>query len=236
MVFMSARVQDEQWEQLDRRVPLSEQAYRAIREAIAVGQLAPGQKITERSLAALLGVSPTPIREALRRLQQERLVAMAGPKTLTVVEHSAASLEELEYAETTLRAALAKFAALKATPADVTKLRNVVQRLVGAIDESPETLLSIAAEFDRIVVDIADSPVAGMLESAEVFGRERRLASVRTMQTTRRDIGMRHLNAHRDLVDAIADHDPDRAEAIVRDHLASTTALLLTDLDEKEQA
>jgi DNA-binding GntR family transcriptional regulator len=232
----AAAQQADQWEQLDRQVPLSEQAYRTIREAIAVGQLAPGQKITERSLAVLLGVSPTPIREALRRLEQEQLIARMGPKTLTVAEHSASSLEELEYAETTLRAALAKFAAAKASDRDIAKLRGIVHRLVGAIDGHPETLLSIAAEFDQAVVEIADSPVAGMLASAEVFGRERRLASVRAMQTSRRDIGARHLNAHGALVDAIAEHDPGRAESIVREHLASTTALLLTDLDAKEEA
>ncbi|MCZ1003442.1 GntR family transcriptional regulator [Streptomyces mirabilis] len=51
---------------------LADQAYRRLRDAIRGGALRPGEKITERDLAARLGVSPTPIREALRQLVHGR--------------------------------------------------------------------------------------------------------------------------------------------------------------------
>jgi DNA-binding transcriptional MocR family regulator len=57
---------------------LADQAYRALREAIMSGALSPEEKITERGLADRLSVSPTPIREALRRLEQDGLVAACG--------------------------------------------------------------------------------------------------------------------------------------------------------------
>src|ERR1700716_1446204 len=57
---------------------LGDQAYTAIREAITAGRLVPGTKVTERDLAKQLGVSPTPVREALRRLEQEQLVIRSG--------------------------------------------------------------------------------------------------------------------------------------------------------------
>src|SRR5258708_12772549 len=67
---------------LERVDSLAERAYRALREQIATGGLAAGERVTERGLALRLGVSPTPVREALRRLEQERLIERAGPRHL----------------------------------------------------------------------------------------------------------------------------------------------------------
>ena len=53
------------------------------------------------------------------------------------------------------------------------------------------------------------------------------------MQTARRDLGERHLKAHRALVEALQAHDRDRAERVVRDHLGSTLTLLLSDLGDQ---
>ena len=54
---------------------LGDQAYQAIRAAITSGDLAAGERTTERALARRLGVSPTPVREALQRLEHERLIS-----------------------------------------------------------------------------------------------------------------------------------------------------------------
>src|ERR1700738_4810881 len=68
--------------QLVRGVPradaLADQAYVSIRDAITSGRLASGTKVTERALAEQLGVSATPVREALRQLEQEMLVERVG--------------------------------------------------------------------------------------------------------------------------------------------------------------
>src|SRR5260370_20417298 len=62
---------------------LADQAYAALREGITSGRFAPGQTLTERALAGELGVSPTPVREAISRLEHERLLERAG-RALTV--------------------------------------------------------------------------------------------------------------------------------------------------------
>src|SRR5260370_10683225 len=62
---------------------LADQAYAALREGITSGRFAPGQTLTERALAGELGVSPTPVREAISRLEPERLLEPAG-RALTV--------------------------------------------------------------------------------------------------------------------------------------------------------
>jgi DNA-binding GntR family transcriptional regulator len=215
------------------RESLAELAHDEIRERIATRRLVPGQRLTERSLAIALGMSPTPVREALRRLEQEGLIAKQGPRTITVVEHSPQALAELQYAEVVLRAAAARFAASKATPAQVSELRELVHEIErAALGGIPEDVLAAAGRFDALVARIADNPlVTGLARSAEVVGRDRRLQAVTVMLMRRRDIGTRHLRAHRDLVDAIAAGDGDRAEDVARAHLRSSLDLLLSDLD-----
>ena len=166
-------------EPLGRAVPLAEQAYLAIREAIATRRIRPGERLTERGLAMLLGVSPTPVREALRRLAQEGLVERPTPRTLAVVEHSAEGLLELQYAEIMLRATLARIAAAKATQADIARLAGIVEDLEASAEGDAVTVLGIAARFDQAVNDIADNPaITALYRTAEVFGQDRRIRSV----------------------------------------------------------
>jgi len=220
-------------EPLGRSVPLAERAYRAIREAIATRRIRPGERLTERSLALMLGVSPTPVREALRRLEQEGLVEHPTPKTLAVVEHSAEGLRELQCAEIMLRATLARIAAAKATRSDIARLARIADELAAAAEDTAETVLEIAGRFDEAIADIAANPaITALYRTTEVFGRDRRLRSVELMQTARRDLGARHLQAHRALVEALAAHDEDDAERVVRERLSSTLELLLSDLGE----
>ena len=61
---------------------LADRSYRTIRAAITTGELRPGQKVTERGLAERLSVSPTPVREAIRRLEQDGLLERSGPRTV----------------------------------------------------------------------------------------------------------------------------------------------------------
>src|SRR3984893_10404540 len=80
---------------LFRADSLAEQAYLVIREGIATGLFSAGERVTERGLAARLNVSATPVREALRRLEQERLIERVSARQLRVVDHSSDTLREL---------------------------------------------------------------------------------------------------------------------------------------------
>ena len=84
---------------------LADRAYDAIREAIISGELSSQQKITERGLAVLLAVSPTPVREALRRLEQDGLVQRDGTcARCRSADFAASSTQEIRVAEGALRA------------------------------------------------------------------------------------------------------------------------------------
>src|SRR5258708_3048941 len=82
---------------LNRADSVGERGYGALGEQIATGGLAPGERITERGLGVQLGVSATPIREALRRLEQERLVERVAARQLRIAAHSDQTSRELIY-------------------------------------------------------------------------------------------------------------------------------------------
>lgn len=218
---------------LDRPSSLAEQAYLALRERIATGALTPGQRLTERGLAVLLGVSPTPVREAIRRLEQEGLLTRSTPRSLAVVAHSDEALRELTHAEIVLRGALGRFATRKISDADIDQMDAIVEQMLERAPHATATeLLAAAAEFDAILHQAANSgAVAALVSSAGVFSRARRLASIDAMRDRLPDIGRHHLLAHRDIVEALRARDADRVEQAVRAQLTAAYDLLLSDLD-----
>lgn len=217
---------------LDRELPLSDRSYRALREQIAAGTLPPGERLTERGLALLLGVSPTPVREALRRLEQEGLISRAGPRTLHVVEHSNDALRELLFAEAVLRAAEARIAVAKIDDDGIARMTAAVQRLANGADATEDDVLATAAAFDNELTEAAANPaLRAMIESAGVIGYARRVRAVSAMRSSAREIGKRHLQAHRDILAAVIARDADAVENLVRTHLLSSVDLLLDGLD-----
>jgi len=86
---------------------LGNQVYGSIRDAIASRLLPPGARVIERALAAELGVSPTPIREALRRLEQEGLIQRRGSRGVYVAEMQVSELSDMLYLQAVLRGAAA---------------------------------------------------------------------------------------------------------------------------------
>src|SRR5688500_452035 len=103
-----------------------DRAYRAVRDAITTGSLRPGQKVTERGLATQLSMSPTPVREAIRRLEHDGLLERAGPRTLTVATVADTATADLAEVEVALRGMVARFAARHATPAQLDQLDAVM--------------------------------------------------------------------------------------------------------------
>src|SRR5580704_9454817 len=143
---------------LFRADSLAEQAYRAIREGIATGLFSAGERVTERGLAARLNVSATPVREALRRLEQEGLIERVSTRQLRVVDHSAGTLRELLLAGAALRALEARFATHKITEAALDRMAALVEAMGSERDMDVSERLRFAREFDTEIERAADNP------------------------------------------------------------------------------
>ena len=111
-----------------------DQVYDAIRQALITGKIAPGVGVSLRSLAGELGVSPMPVRDAVRRLVAERALAInPANKRLSVPSLTAERLEQLELARQWIEPELAARAAPRADEALVRKLKLIDQDLEEAL-------------------------------------------------------------------------------------------------------
>ena len=216
---------------LQRAQSLADQAYQSIREGIATGLFEAGERVTERGLATRLGVSPTPVREALRRLEQDGLIERVSARQVRVVEHSPDTVRELLLTGAALRAMEARFATSKITDAALDRMAALVDTLA---DNRPRTdldYLRIARQFDLEIENAANNPtLRGLIQSLAIVGQERRTRSVESMRQ-HSEIGARRLQGHRDILAALRSRDPDAVEQAFRRHASTGVDLLLDDLD-----
>lgn len=209
---------------LERVDSLAERAYQALREQIATGGLAPGERVTERGLAVRLGVSATPIREALRRLEQERLVDRVGARQPRIATHSEQALRELMYTEAVIRAAAARIA----TPKVGAETLDAMGELIDELERDPETgdperQLVLARRFDgHLLAAAGNDVITGLIDTVSIFGWSPRVRAVRSMHDTP-EVGLSRIRAHREILAALRARDADRVEALTRRQL--TTAI-----------
>jgi DNA-binding GntR family transcriptional regulator len=214
-----------------RAESLAEQAYQAIREGIATGLFSAGERVTERGLATRLNVSATPVREALRRLEQEGLIERVSARQLRVVDHSSGTLRELMLTGAALRALEARFATHKITDAALDRMAALVETLASGRGMDIAGQLRIAREFDMEIERAADNPtLRSMILSLSIIGQERRARYAESMRQ-HPDVGVRRVQGHRDILAAFRSRDPDLVEQVFRRHATTGVELLLDDLD-----
>jgi DNA-binding GntR family transcriptional regulator len=120
--------------------PLSDSVYRSIRSAIEAGQFEPGERLLEVDLAKLLGVSRTPVRDALRRLVSEGLLTIIPARGVIVTELDEVEVVELYSVLEVLEGTAAEFAANRASEDNIAQLGRI-------LDEEQESL----GDLDKLV-------------------------------------------------------------------------------------
>ncbi|NJP92859.1 GntR family transcriptional regulator [Nonomuraea sp. FMUSA5-5] len=210
---------------------LADRAYRAIRDAITTGELRPGQKVTERGLAERLSVSPTPVREAIRRLEQDGLLERTGPRTVQVATFGDVAVQDLAEVEVALRGMVARFAARRATPEQLDRLDAILdeaddllilikQRHQGGQQPSRHLgrLLDAMQRFNEVVESCAGNPVlVRLLDQTRVFSWPERRARLLERISHDAEFGLHRYTSHRALVRALRAGDSAAAEALVID-------------------
>lgn len=132
----------------------SDRAYRALREAILDGDLAAGTVLGEVEWATKLGVSRTPLREALSRLVADGLVSGTGGRGLEVTEFSTDHIAELYELREALEEHAAKIAAVKRDPAVFIALETRFEHASELLEQGPEGIhqyYEVIADFDDAI-------------------------------------------------------------------------------------
>lgn len=199
---------------------LADSAYTQLRSQILSGRLVHGERLAEEELAETLGISRTPVREALRRLASEGLVEVAPNRGASVAQWDSADLREifdlrsiLETHATELAAAFAEESVIKALSEACDEMDDVYARMRGS--RSLPQLAEINRRFHTTILDAAKSPrLASMVESLTHVP-----VVMQTFSKYSHTALERSLRHHREIVDAMKAQDPTWAGSVMRAHI-----------------
>lgn len=203
-------------------------AYLELRRRIVEGALEPGARIDQEVLAATLGVSTTPLREALRQLEAERLVLRSAHRQVLIAPLSRSEVQELYTVRFELDSLAVQLAAAQVTEQEIEAARATLSQ-----QDSEDPLVQLVANrtFHRVLYEASRNPtLVHLLEW--MWDRADRYRYVL--------LGDRHhaataVDEHLELLQAVEDRDGDRAARLMREHLRQSVATLEQRLVESEQ-
>jgi DNA-binding GntR family transcriptional regulator len=201
-------------EELQRAEPVARQVHRKLRQAIISRRLRPGERLREADVARALGVSRTPVREAIVRLVSDRLVRPLPGGGVEVVDTSR-ELEEIYFVREALEGYAARLAAERITPAELATLEEIVAASAGAPLDAFEERVSLNEQFHHVLS--AASRVPRLIEMSREF-REYS-TNVQTLRLYDPQTSRQSIEEHREILGCLQDRDPDRVERAVRQHL-----------------
>lgn len=198
----------------EQEIPVRNDVYTFLRNAIIDGKLKPGDRVVERKIADDLNVSRTPIREAIRQLEQEGLLSHLPQRGVVVTSLTTRDVWELYTIRAVLEGLAARLAAERISPGEVNQLEVLLSGMEKVLGINNDELDELHRKFHRLIVTAAQSPrlgqmVRSMSEHAIMFTRIGYEAPGRRREA---------LDEHRALLNAIKNGHVEQAEQIARRH------------------
>jgi DNA-binding GntR family transcriptional regulator len=228
---------------LTDHLSLQERTYRALRKALLNGEFAVGERIFENAIAGRLGVSRVPVREAVRRLQQDGLLEVRPRSGIFVTSISPAEVDDIYRIRAALEGAAAGLAAERITDAELRDLGQLLARQDEETRREKKTprsrpsaaqsrVVARADAFHRAVYVYARSPrLFELLEM--IYGQVMQFRNVTLRMPGRAEAASL---GHHALYAALLRHDSAEAERLMREHVDSARRSLLSHLNEIAKA
>lgn len=215
---------------LDSYKPLREVVTETLRDAIVSGVLKPGERLMEIQLAEELGVSRTPVRESIRKLELEGFVVMVPRRGTYVADLSIKDINEVYEIRTVLDVLAAGLAAERITEDELEELERLLVQIGEYVDENNvEKLIEYDSQFHDVLYRASrNDRLVGIINN------------LREQFTRFRSISMKYpgrmkntVEEHTRLVEAIAQRNPELAQQIAREHMENSEQTLLKEFDER---
>jgi DNA-binding GntR family transcriptional regulator len=195
----------------------SDAAYVEIHRRIVEGKLPPGAVLDQGALARDLGVSTTPVREALRRLEMEKLVEMSAHREARVVSVSPKDVRYLYEVRLELDTLAAGLATERATKAEV----DTIVRLAALQGRTPLKQASVNRRFHQGVYSACHNPV--LIEELDSLWDRTDSYRLALLSSNPSEASLAN-HEHAEIAAAIRDRDVTRVREIVRTHLLESFA------------
>jgi len=196
----------------------SDTAYEKIRRFILFGEAYPGMQLTEEGLCEISGVSRTPVRDAVQRLENEMLLVRSASKRLSVADWSDDEIDEMFALRGMLECHAAERAAQRMDGDGLDRLHEVNDGLTRAVQlTTPDikTFLEANRQFHDLILEYAQSPRLSKLLPALVEQPVVR----RTANQYSKDDLIQSAKDHDELIAAFAARDQDWAGAVMTSHI-----------------
>ncbi len=197
----------------------ADRAYYAIRELIVTLELPPGSVVREPELTERLGIGRTPVREALQRLAQERLIDVFPRKGMFVTTVDVRDLARLCEVRAVLEPEAARLAAERATQADLGELRVLLDELDARRTRDDRALIDLDERIHRAIYHASHNPY--LIETLEeYYAHALRIWMVALERT---DLGSA-VGEHREVLEAVVGGRGARAGELMRAHVEAFEA------------
>jgi DNA-binding GntR family transcriptional regulator len=210
---------------VDASLSLKDKAYAAIKEAILALELEPGTPLVETDLARQLGISKTPVRDALQELEREGFVIRVPFKGTYVTDVTLKDMQEVFQLRAVLEGLAARLVAQFFTDAELEQLAEVLAAAEAALAQGDLALCSEQGrKIHRTIIDKADNErLILIMRNLDDHIRRFRVLSDRINGRLGRSV-----REHRRVLEALYKRDADAAEEAVRGHLFSVLQDLST--------
>jgi DNA-binding GntR family transcriptional regulator len=204
-------------------------AYQSFREAILQGDLRPGDVMTQQQVSERLGISRTPLREAIRILQHEGLLNAEPHRRLQVAEFSIEDVEALYVMRVLLECAAARITVPELRPRDVAEMKGFMAQMEHYA-EQPESVreweIPHRAFHATLVAGAGGRMPATIRQLSDHAERYRRVYITSTPSAFEISAG-----EHDRILQAASDHDPDRSASLLAAHYLRTATSVIAKID-----
>lgn len=198
-----------------KTVSLADQVFEHIENDILCGNYKKGDLLTETKLSAALGVSRTPIREALRRLEQEHLIEETGKGAL-VIGITEDDLEDIFLVRSKLEGLVCKSAAQNRTAEQLNELREIIELQEYYLTKSdPDHIKAMDNKFHNLIYKISGRNV--FFEILETL--HNKVQKYRRVAVTNKSRAAASVAEHRAIFEAISEQDADKAYELSLKHI-----------------
>ena len=185
-------------------------AYRDIKQKILSGFFSGDARLREMEISKLIGMGRTPVREALKRLEDERLLTHEPRRGLVITKIDRQGVTELYAMREVLEGAAAEFAARHATDAEIDNMASILEQSETADDPVKMNLLFHEAIYGAAHNQHLIRTLQSITDTTYLLGRS-------TLQSPQR--AQKAIVEHRQILDAIRRRDPEAANAAAKNHI-----------------
>lgn len=217
---------------LDGYKPLRDVVFETLRDAIITQVLKPGERLMEIQLADEMGVSRTPVREAIRKLELEGLVVMVPRKGAYVAGVSMKDIHEVYEVRAALEMLAVTLAAERITDEELDALERQVLRESEAEENSDENALDNIIYIDSTFHDIIYQAAHNQRLVQFVNILQEQLQRFRAASLSRPGRSKTALDEHKQIVEALAERNGELASRLAKEHIENAENAMISGMEE----